>query len=168
MPPVQEGFPATGPVGAAPREVDVSFWLWVTGFVLGLIGLFVFWGDFDTIRDTAIEEASRQAQREGRTLDEEQLRNGINAVLVGGVVIGLIAAAVQLLIAWFMRKGRNWARIVLTVLGVLGVFAGLFSLPSQSGSQLGLSAIHLLVLAGAVVAMYLPAANAWFRPPPAT
>lgn len=166
MPPPPGGFPAGVPVGPRPKEVDLSFWLWVTSFVLGIVGLIVFLGEFDTIRDTAVQEARRQVQRDGSPLDEAQLQSITNAVLIGGVVIGLLVSAVELLFAMFMRKGRNWARILLTVFGGIGVVSGLYSLTTEAGVQLALTVVSLPVVIGAIVTMFLPAANPWFRPRP--
>lgn len=166
MPPPPGGFPPGAGTGPRPKEVDLSFWLWVTSFVLGIVGLIVFLGEFDTIRDTAVEEARRQVQREGSPLDEAQLESITSAVLIGGVVIGLLISAVELLFALFMRKGRNWARILLTVFGGIGVVSGLYSLTTESGVQLALTVLSLPVVIGAIVTMYLPAANPWFRARP--
>lgn len=162
MPPPQGGF-APEPVGTRPKEVDLSFWLWVSSFVIGLVGLLLFVGEFDAIRDMAVQEARRQAQLDGAPLDEAQLENIIGIGLIVAVIIGLLISAVQLLLAVFMRKGRNWARIILAVLGGLSVLSGLYSLTTESGARLGLTAISVLVVLGAVVTMFLPAANPWFR-----
>lgn len=163
MPPPPGGFAPTGPVGTRPKEVDLSFWLWVSSFVLGLVGLLLFVGEFDAIRATAVEEARRQAQLDGTVLDEAQLENIIGIGLIAAVVIGLLVSAVQLLLAVFMRRGRNWARIILAVLGGLSVLSGLYSLTTESGAQTALTVVSLLVVLGAVVTMFLPAAAPWFR-----
>ena len=42
-----------------------------------------------------------------------------------GVVVGLVFAAVYGLFVWFAWRGQNWARIVLWVLGGLGLLGGL-------------------------------------------
>lgn len=65
-----------------------------------------------------------------------------------------------------MRKGRNWARIVLAVIGGLGVLSGFYSLTTESGGQLALTVVSLIVVIGAIVTMFLPGANPWFRPRP--
>ncbi|MGH3902776.1 MAG: hypothetical protein ACRDTE_01030 [Pseudonocardiaceae bacterium] len=162
MPPPTGGFVRSGPVGPRPKEVDYSFWLWVTNFALGLVGLIFFVGEFDTIRDTALEEARRQ----GGAIDDAQLESITTTALIIAVIIGVLFSALQVLFAFFMRKGRNWARIVLAVFGGLSVLSGLYSLATASGGQLALSMISLLVVIGAVVTMFLAAANPWFRPRP--
>ncbi len=70
-----------------------------------------------------------------------------------------------------MRKGRNWARIVLTVVGVLALLAGVFLLVGAgllfSIGALGvvtvlLSAIQIGLAIAAMVFMYRPDAKAYF------
>lgn len=170
MPPPVGGFPPAGigpaPVGPRPKEVELSFWLWVASFAIGLIGLLLFVGQYDTIRDTALEEARREAQRQGGSLDVAQIETITTVVLVIGVIIGLVFSLVQLLFAFFMRKGRNWARIVLAVIGGISVLFGLVSLTGIAGGQLALTGISLIILIGAIVTMFLPGANPWFRSRP--
>lgn len=60
---------------------------------------------------------------------------------------------------------RNWARITLTVLGGLSILISLFGLGSLSGLTLVTTVVSLLLLIGAVVLMYLKAANPWFQQP---
>lgn len=55
----------------------------------------------------------------------------------------------------FMRRGANWARIVLlivTILGLTGVVGGF-----------GVGAVGVLASVVAAVLTFLPASNAWFR-----
>ena len=57
----------------------------------------------------------------------------IRAILSIGIVIGLVMLALNVLFMWFAWKGHNWARIVLWVLGGLGVASGLFGLAGANG-----------------------------------
>lgn len=161
MPP--EGATSAGPVGTRPAEVDLSFKLWVASCVLAMIGLVYFVVDFDTISAAAREEVRRQFALQGDPVTEAQLESFSNAAFVGGIIFILLASAVQLLLAFLMVTGRNWARIVLAVLSAISVLLGLGSLMSGPGLSLVLNLIGYLVVIGAVVTMFLPAANSWFR-----
>ena len=75
-----------------------------------------------------------------------------------------------------VARGANWARITQTVLGVLGAAAVLGqALASLRGTGVGavlpgwLDVVALLAIAAAILALYRPAANAYFagRPPDA-
>lgn len=88
-----------------------------------------------------------------------------------GVKIGLVAAlvfsAVYGLFVLFAWRGRNWARIVLWVLGGLGLVFGLVGLLSGNNNPVpfltGLSFFQLLLLLAGVVLLAQPPSNEWFR-----
>ncbi len=162
MPPPSGGYPA-GPAplrGIRPREVEISFWLWIANLVLGLLGAVIAYFQIDEIQAEAINETLA----ENPTLDRSVVENAATAGLIVGVVIGLLLIAAQVAFVFLMRGGRNWARIVLAVLGGLGVLIGLLGLAGTTGSMGVGALLQLLLLIGAIVTMFLPAANAWFRP----
>ncbi|MBF4591970.1 hypothetical protein [Curtobacterium sp. VKM Ac-1395] len=82
------------------------------------------------------------------------------APLVGGAIFAFILAIVELIIVFKMRDGRNWARIVLTVLAILqliGVGVG----AASGGNAFGwIGAVAVLV---ATILMYVGGANGYFR-----
>ncbi|MBT1666592.1 hypothetical protein [Curtobacterium flaccumfaciens] len=82
------------------------------------------------------------------------------APLVGGAIFAFILAVVELIIVFKMRDGRNWARIVLTVLAVLqliGVGVG----AASGGNAFGfIGGIAVLI---ATILMYVGGANGYFR-----
>jgi hypothetical protein len=81
-------------------------------------------------------------------------------------VLVLVGAAVV-----FMRKGRSWARVVLTIVGVLGILANAASLFGAglllTAGALGVviviaAAVQILLALGAIVFMYRGAAKPYF------
>jgi hypothetical protein len=86
-----------------------------------------------------------------------------------GARIGIVAAFVFIgvygLFVWFSWSGRNWARIVLWVLGGLGIASGLAGL--ALGSPLpflsALGVFQLLFLITAVVLLAMKPSNEWYR-----
>lgn len=163
LPPPLAGL-APGPPEAAtarPKEVAISFWLWVVSFLIGLAVVAIIIGQYDTIRETVLQEASQAGE------PQDGSSEAIATVVVATfVVVFLVVSAAQLLFALFMRKGRNWARIGLAVIGGVLLLVQLFSLPGTSGGELAFTLVSLAVLAGAVITMFLPGANPWFRPRP--
>lgn len=143
-----------------PKEVEISFWLWIATLVLGGLGAVITYFQIDEIRAQAVNETLA----DNPTLDPSVVENAATAGLVVGVVIGLLLIAAQVAFVFLMRGGRNWARIALAVLGGLGVLVGLLGLAGSSGALGAGSLLQLLLLIGAIVTMFLPAANAWFRP----
>src|SRR5215203_2004440 len=126
---------AVGPV-AAPREVRASFALWLAAIAAAV---------FETIL-VIIEVAS-----------------GHSALSTGGMVVGvgvrLLIFGAVVYIALRMLRGRNWARITLAVgLGVFVAGADLMVLLFASSRV-----VHLISVFAALVLMFRPAANAYFR-----
>lgn len=158
MPPPSGGYP-TGPAplrGTRPKEVDISFWLWIATVVLGALGVVVMYIQIDLLRAELVNSLLAQDS----TVDRPTVERFATVGSVVAIVIGLVLVGTQLLLVFLMRAGRNWARIVLAVLGGLVVLFGLigFALSTLSGL------LQLLLLVAAIVTMFLPAANAWFRP----
>jgi hypothetical protein len=96
-------------------------------------------------------------------LDEAQLAElGVRI----GIGVGVVVTLLQLLFIWFAWRGYNWARIVLWVIGGLGVASGIAGVLTQS-SPLPflnvLSVFQVLALAAGVVLLALKPSNEWFR-----
>ena len=72
------------------------------------------------------------------------------------VVFALIGAGLYALVAFNVRKGKNWARILGTVFAALSVFS-LF--------PLGLNTLVGLLGIAAIVMLYLPGAAPYFQKP---
>ena len=151
---------------AAPSTVVNAYRLYLVSAVLGLIGLVVSL----VLLPEAIAVATREAQRQVQGQDTQGLDVPAiaTAAAVGGVAIGgLFAVAFAVLTIVFARKllrGRNWARIVLTVFAGLHLL-GLLGLVGP-GANVLVSVVSLLEIAASVVAAvltYLPASAPWFR-----
>ncbi|MGN6742222.1 MAG: hypothetical protein ACTHJL_02840 [Amnibacterium sp.] len=132
--------PTTTTTGAArPGTVEGAFWLYIVtpivGLILGIVNL-----------GAGIAAANNAAAQAGI---------GSGAVIAGvviGLVIDIVFLVAIIVIDVFFRRGANWARIVLTVLGALSIFG-----------IIGLGAITFILYAIAIVLSWLPASNAYFR-----
>ncbi|HSU47311.1 MAG TPA: hypothetical protein VLJ40_10390 [Arthrobacter sp.] len=141
---------ATGSNGV-PQLVNISFWLLIAAAVIFVIGMLTGLTQLDdpAFRQT-FDQQMKASGASGVTYDD------IKSVIAGTLVVfAIIGAALYLLVAFFIRKGKNWARILGTVFAALSVL-GLFGVPSFGtiGTVLGIAAIVLL---------YLPAAAPYFR-----
>lgn len=145
------GYPAPGAGGGgkAPKEVETSFKLWLAAIAVSLIGSIIAFLSLDAITDAALGQSG---------LDPAALTPDVTAAArVGaiiGAVIGLLILALQVAVVFQMRKGRNWARILLAVLGGLSVLFGLLGLFS-AGTTLSIGALGLLSLLLSIVQMAL-------------
>ena len=124
-----------------PRLVTVSAWLWLVVVAVELVVVAVAFGD---VRGSLVAEVA--ARGVDQSTQDKVVLAGLGVLLGPGVLVALVRLGV--LRAYV--GGRNWARILLAVLGVLGVVV------SQTPLAVGIAA------AGAGVLMFLPKANAWF------
>ena len=138
---------------APPRMVTIAFWLWLAVSAVMLVNLIAVIG----LGREAIEETLRKANTGLSGAEFEQ------AVDVGvGVAIAFPAVflVVFLACAFPMRKGRNWARIVLTVFGGLLV---VLSLLGMAGAAI-ISVLIVALIVAAIVLMYVRDSAAYFTP----
>jgi hypothetical protein len=151
--------PAAPPRGPRPRVVEISFWLWVVYLALTAIGVLVAFTQLDGVQAEVVNRLA-----EDPSLDRALIERVVTGVFVGVLVTILVFVVAAFILALLMRGGRNWARIVLAVLGGLAVLLGLFGLAGNAGPVLGAGLLPLLLLIGAIATMFSSAANTWFRP----
>jgi hypothetical protein len=141
--------------GPAPQRIVIASWLIIAAGVVSLISTIL-----SSLNPVAALTPDQRAQFESSGVSPESLGGIFTAV---GVVIGLVFAALYVLLALMIRKGKNWARITLTVLAALSLLGFLLGLvggvPGTLLSTLGL----LLVVAGAVLCFLKPDSE-YFKP----
>lgn len=147
--------------GPAPKNVEIAFWLIIAAGVLSFISSIV---------------SSGEGQLSG-------LASGFGVLTI---VTAAVGAGIYVLLAFFIRKGQNWARITATVLAALSLVSYVFSLvalaalqaneafqeqlqgqdlsPGPLSTALGVL-VTLLGVAG-VIMTYLPGARPYFAKPP--
>lgn len=144
------GQPTAAP--ARPSTVEGAFWAFIASTVIGLVGGLLIFGNHDSIAD-ALRNSNRQS---GRGLTDTQIDQAVNIAMVTAVVIAVIIAALYLLFAFKLRAGRNWARIVLTVLTALQ----LISLLVGQNTIVGFVAVVAAIVG--VVLSFMTPSNAYF------
>jgi len=140
---------AAGSTGV-PQLVNISFWLLIASAAIFVISMLTGLTQLD---DPVFRQTfEQQVEGTGAGVTYEDMKGVIAGTLV---VFAIIGAGLYLLVAFFIRKGKNWARILGTVFAALSIF-GLFGVPSLGtlGTLLGIAAIVLL---------YLPASAPYFR-----
>ena len=139
-------------VVSAPRSVVGSFWLFLIASAVQIISVVVSIASFGNVVALLPDQP---IVVEGVSLSREQLDAIVMVSLGIGVAIGLIMTAAQVLFAFLMRRGANWARIVLTV------FAGLSLLAVFGANPLVILSVVIDVFA--VLMAWRKPSNAWFR-----
>jgi hypothetical protein len=99
-----------------PKAVDTAFRLALAGIVFGAIGMVVT-TLFD--RERIVSLVRETLDRAGDPFTEADVVRLIGTFRVAGGVGIAIFAGLLLLVAFKMRAGRNWARLLLTVFAML-------------------------------------------------
>ncbi len=145
---------AAAPRGPRPASIDMAVKLIWANVALSLVTTVITFLMLDSIVDQALEDAGVSS-----TLDADSVRAG---AVVGAVIGIIISVAVAALLAHFIGKGANWARIVYTVLAALGILLSLFGLGGQPVLLLLLSVVSLVITAAAVFFLWKPESSAYF------
>ena len=151
-----------GPVPTErPLTVRVGLGAFIGSMVLSVISLVVTMLNFDLILDDTL---ARLKPPPGTTAETARHTAQTGAYL--GIVLALLLFGAYAMFVLFAWRGRNWARIVLWVLGGLGLLGSVISLAGP-GSPVpfltGISVFQGLLLLVAVVALALTPSNEWFR-----
>ncbi|MDF2443772.1 MAG: hypothetical protein JWR01_1975 [Subtercola sp.] len=126
-----------------PGSVQLSFWLWYVEAVFALAGA-VFVGlsgsSFPTLGYV-----------------DGELDNP--AALYTTVALIVVLAIARIVVIGYMRRGRTWARNTLVVLGIFGLLGAVVEI----SANVAVGVAHPLFTLVALVAMLVPASNAYFR-----
>jgi len=126
-----------------PIKTAVSIvWAVIAVSVLSTILTFVFLDDI--------------VESTGSQLTDSEYDTARTGAIVGAIVGFLIFGALWVLLGMFLRKGANWARIVLTVLSVLGLIFGVLGLTvgDQPAIFLVLTIVQIALYAALLLFMW--------------
>ena len=134
-----------------PKLVNYSFWMIIAAGVLSILSVLI---AIPTLDDPAMRSTfEEQLRGSGQNIAFEDVKGFIIGTMV---VFALIGAGLYALVAFNVRKGKNWARILGTVFAALSVFS-LF--------PLGLNTLVGLLGIAAIVMLYLPGSAPYFQKP---
>jgi len=149
-PPANEYDQQRQPAGAAPTELVAAFWCYIGAAALVLIGGLLYLGDKQAVLD-ALRTANTT------NLTETQLESLASTTLAIVVVAAAIIAGLYALFAFKLKAGRNWARIVLTIIAAIDLLA---LVTGRGGAAVGYVGA-LAAIVGCVLS-YLPNSSAYF------
>lgn len=153
------GAPAAGPV-TRPPAMDNAVKLMRLGGLVSLLSLFTVFLTTGSIRD-AIEES---AATSGTALDQTAIDAAVSVAIGFGIVFGLVGVALWFWMASANGKGRNWARVVASILFGLQLLSFLFSFTqAQPILSRVLSIVMLAIGAGAMYFMYRPESSQYYQ-----
>ncbi|MFZ3453706.1 hypothetical protein [Arthrobacter sp. 7Tela_A1] len=135
--------PAAPPAPVRPKQVDLGFWLLIAAAALSVISI--------PVGLAWLNSTDYQDQVLGTGITQSDLDAIISITIVTTIFFAVISIAISLLVALFIRKGHNWARIVATVFAVLGLInltgagaGGLVAVTTILGVLLPVAAVILL------------------------
>ncbi|MDQ1060069.1 hypothetical protein QFZ23_003970 [Arthrobacter globiformis] len=133
------GFSGLFDVTGLPTELRVSYWIWVIGGLLGLLGGVI--GIFGVLVLFAIIP-------------------GVAILVFLLVLVALAVAAAEIVLALKLKEGKEWARLALTIVAGVSLLLAIISssFPAgQDGNWLG-----FLVSLVATALMWVPNSQNWF------
>lgn len=164
--PQQQGYGAAPGYGQAPAAptappstVKNAVYLMYAGAALGIVGALLAF----TLQDDMRAAVEQEMAGSGVELSESLIQTSIQVGLVVGVVFGLIGAGLWIMNAVFCGKGRNWARILGSVLGGIYLLSFLYGLTQPNPTlTMVVNVLTALVAIGAIVLLWLKPSNEFF------
>jgi len=157
--------PPTGstPAAAVPQPPSVRNavrLMWV-GAAISLISLVVTLSTLGSLK----QQIRDSVRTSGQNVTQSQVDAAFAGAIVFSVVIALIAIGLWLWMAWKNGQGRQWARIVATVLGVLNVIFTLLSFVGNraTGGARILSVIDLVIAVAILVLLWRKESTDFYR-----
>lgn len=143
-----------------PRQLKWAVRLMYLGAILSALGIVRVLAMRGSIEGRILKGLNQQ----GQAVPAGQVHMISSAVLAMSVVFGLIAIVLWVLMAILNRRGRQWARIVATVLGALNILSLLSGLTNPAGSplQLGLRLLGIVLAAAILVLLWSSPSGEWF------
>ncbi|SDL59119.1 hypothetical protein SAMN04488074_1126 [Lentzea albidocapillata subsp. violacea] len=145
---------------ARPATINAAMWIWIAGALLSVAVLPVMLlvnADFLLTQDSVVTAEERRAGE-----------IGVRAMAVIFGFMMLVAAAPYVAFAIVLRNGQNWARILLTILGGLGIVSMIGITFISIGSQVWQPSVAICIVVigltiAAIVLQFLPASNRFVR-----
>ncbi len=143
---------------AAPAPVLNAVKLMYAGAAVSLVSLII------SLTDVSGTKAAIRKARPSLTLTQV---NQLNGFIIGlAIVSGLVGVGLWLWMSWANKGGKNWARILSSVLFGLATL-DLFGVFSQPKTALGLifPVLTWLIGLGAIFLLWRPDSSRFFKPP---
>jgi hypothetical protein len=147
------------PRPAPPSPVVNAVRLMYAGAVLAVIGLILDLTTIGNIRTTLRNANSKSSNK----LSPHEINTLVTTFIVLEILIALIGVGLWLWMAWAVKRGRSWARIVSSVLFGLNTLFVLLSL-SRLHASLGLlpSLLVWLIGLGAIIFLWRKDSSEYF------
>jgi hypothetical protein len=150
----------------APRSVIASLWIWIISCLVPLVAIIYSVTRLDDVR----AHLRATAMIEDPSATAESLDRVVNVTMWIALAALAVPVVVEIILAIVMANRRNWARVLLLLAGLLGIpaaaiaFGALSDDAAASKNNLAIGiAVQALLVVVAIVLMFVPSANHWFR-----
>jgi hypothetical protein len=153
-----------------PKLVDLARWLWIGSAVLGSAAFL--------LELTSGDMILTELRKRDPNLGQSELDGAMSAAIMFSLLACVVLVLVHAKIANRMAAGRNWARIVLAVIGAGGIILGLMRLlvvvsglagafeQTVNPVNLAFSLVTMALDGTVLVLMFLPSVAGHFRGAP--
>ncbi len=156
--PAAPGVGAPAPVDSTPTPrpttVTAGLGAFLANTVLSVLASIITFANLDTVMDAAARDAG---------VDPDAFSGLERTITLVATSFGLLWTAFALVVLWFAWRGHNWARIVLWVIGGLGLLSVLGGLTNPIPVLDVFTVLQWLLLAAGIVLLALKPSSAWFR-----
>jgi len=143
--------------GSAPNTVRLAVLLMFIGALAALVGIVVTLTNMDHIRELFENTVPK--------MEPDKIANATTVAIVEQIVLNALRAAIWVVLAIFVLQGRQWARVVSTLVALLGVGLILRTIGETQEIEALLAGWGQVVCGVlAVVLIWLPPSMRWFRP----
>lgn len=154
------------PTVPVPRQVDLARWLWIASAVVGFAGSLIVLSD-----RSALVSALRKTAPQ---MPQQQVDKLTNIDILSTIISSLAVLALFVALATRMVRGRQWARMVISVLSMLSLVVGAGTLvpagdraPAIDSPMAPVDMVLTVVLAAmylaVLVLLFHPVSNRFFR-----
>jgi hypothetical protein len=145
--------PGAAPLGEPPRSIAMAINLIWAAVVVTVITTVLSFVNLDEAVETAL------ASDTSGTLTESSARTG---VIVVSLVILVIGVVIYALLAVYLGRGKNWARLVYTVLAaIFGLLGALGLAGDQPALSMLLGVVQLALIAATLYFLWQRESSAW-------
>ncbi|MBO1754513.1 hypothetical protein [Allobranchiibius sp. CTAmp26] len=154
------------PVSTVPKPLDTAAKLMFLGAALTLFG--VIYSSFNTgrVRDALVK--SNDKKTGSQHLSASAVDTAVHVAIAASIVIGVLTMLIWIAMAVLNRQGRNWARIVATVLfgfSALGFVYTVIAVAAQGGGapSVVVSVLNFLIGLAVIILIWRKESSAYYH-----
>jgi heme A synthase len=145
-----------------PLDVTKAFALWLASVAVSLVGQLIAYPAASGMIREAVE---RGAESSGSPIPPADVETIMRVGLAIGLALIVLLAAVWVLVGFKLRAGRNWARVLVAAVTVVGVVSMLATADGFSSLPTILTLVQNLLAIAVVVYLYRPESSTYFSKP---